>query len=75
MALIIGSLALCVALVALWLVTNSLKKVESLGDIILQRVRSEQRNASDEANAKIAKLEKQNLQIAKKLESLTKEEN
>lgn len=75
MALIISSLALIIALVGVWLATTSIKKVEAIGDLILQRVREEQRRTSDEVNAKIEKLEKQSLKIAKKLESLTKEKN
>lgn len=75
MALIISSLALIIALVGVWLATTSIKKVEAIGDLILQRVREEQRRTSDEVNAKIEKLEKQGLKIAKKLESLTKEKN
>jgi len=75
MALIIGSLALLVALIALWLVTNAMKKIEALGDIFMQRVRVEQRKVSDELNAKIEKLEKQILTITEQLKPPTKEEN
>ncbi len=75
MTLIIGSLALLVALIALWLATFSMKKIEAQGDILLQRVRSEQRKASDELNAKIAKLAKQILKITEQLKNRTEEEN
>ena len=75
MDLIIGSLALVVAIVALWLVSISMKKIEAIGDNFTQGIQNELRQASDKVNAKIEKLEKQNLKIAKKLESLTKEEN
>ena len=75
MTLIIGSLALLVALIALWLATFSMKKIGAQGDILMQRVRSEQRKASDELNAKIAKLEKQILKITEQLKSRTEEEN
>ena len=53
MALIIGSLSLLVALIALWLVSNAMKKIEEQGDTLMQRVRMEQRKASDELKAKI----------------------
>ena len=75
MDLIIGSLALVVAIVALWLVSISMKKIEAIGDNFTQGIQNELRQALDKVNAKIEKLEKQNLKIAKKLESLTKEEN
>ena len=75
MDLIIGSLALVVAIVALWFVSISMKKIEAIGDNFTQGIQNELRQASDKVNAKIEKLEKQNLKIAKKLESLTKEEN
>jgi len=75
MTLIIGSLALLVALTALWLVTTSMKKIEVLGDTFMQRVRIEQRKASDEVNAKISTLEKQNLIITEQLKNLAEKES
>ena len=75
MALIIGSLSLLVALIALWLVTSAMKKIEVQGDTLMQRVRMEQRKASDELKAKIEKIEKQILTITEQLKPSAKEEN
>ena len=74
MALIIGSLSLLVALIALWLVSNAMKKIEEQSDTLMQRVRMEQRKASDELKAKIEKLEKKILAITEQLKPSAEEE-
>ena len=74
MALIIGSLSLLVALIALWLFSNAMKKIEEQGDTLMQRVRMEQRKASDELKAKIEKLEKKILAITEQLKPSAEEE-
>jgi len=71
MAIIIASLAFVVALIALWLVSSSMKKIEDIGTTFLKRVQTDQRKISDELNAKIKKLEQQNLSMAKQLKKLT----
>ena len=71
MAIIIGSLAFVVAFIALWLVSSSMKKIEDIGTTFLQRVQKDQRKITDELNAKIARLEQQNLGMAKQLQKLT----
>jgi len=71
MAIIIGSLALLVSFVALWLVSSSMKKIEDIGTTFLKRVQIDQRKITDELNAKIARLEQQNLSMAKQLKHLT----
>ena len=71
MAIIIGSLALLVAFIALWLVSSSMKKIGDIGTTFLKRVQNDQRKITDEVNAKIARLEQQNLSMAKQLKNLT----
>ncbi len=74
MALIIGSLALLVGLVALWLATISMKKIGAVGDTLMQRVRSDQRRITEELTAKITALERQNRNFTEQLKSLGKKE-
>ena len=71
MAIIIGSLAFVVSFIALWLVSSSMKKIGDIGTTFLKRVQNDQRKITDEFNAKIAKLEQQNLSMAKQLKNLT----
>jgi chaperonin cofactor prefoldin len=52
-----------------------MKKIEVQGDTLMQRVRMEQRKASDELKAKIEKIEKQILTITEQLKPSAKEEN
>ena len=69
MALIIGSLALVIALTSIWLATTATKNVETQGEALLLRVRTEQKKVMDEMGAKITKLEKQNKFLAEHLKS------
>ena len=53
MAIILGALGLLVGLTAFWLASMSLKKIESHGDLLLQRIRNEQRKSLDEMKTKV----------------------
>jgi len=57
MALIISSLALLVGLMAIWLATSSMKNSTIQGDLLLQRIRKEQKEALTEVGVKIKSLE------------------
>lgn len=75
MAIIIGSLALLVALMAVWLATASMKNIATQGDVLLQRIRKEQREALSEVAEKIKKLEKSDHKITEKLNGLFESES
>ncbi|NQV98179.1 MAG: hypothetical protein HQ483_00640 [Rhodospirillales bacterium] len=73
MAMIVSSLAFIVSFAALWMVTSSMKKIDGIVDTIVQQIRSDQRQASDKVNAKIAELTKQNLELTQQLKNLSSE--
>jgi len=71
MAIILGALGLLVGLTALWLASMSLKKIESHGDLLLQRIRNEQRKSLDEMKTKVEVIEKKNERMSDLLNSLS----
>ena len=71
MAIILGALGLLVGLTALWLASMSLKKIESHGDLLLQRIRNEQRKSLDEMKNKVEVIEKKNERMSGLLNSLS----
>jgi len=75
MAFVFGSLALIVALISLWLVSTTTKKIDAIGDEFMQRVKKDQQKALVEIKAKIADLETQNHDIEEQLKSLTEGES
>lgn len=75
MAMIIGSLALVIGLMATWLATNSMKNVAIQGDLLLQRVRKEQKEALSEVALKIKTLETSNRKLTEMIEKPGEEKN
>jgi len=71
MAIIIGSLGLVVGLTAIWLSSTAMKKIDTYGDMLLQRIRSEQRKGMDDLKAKIELLEKKNERLTEQLSGLS----
>jgi len=71
MAIILGALGLLVGLTALWLASMSLKKIESHGDLLLQRIRNEQRKSLDEMKIKVEVIEKKNERMSDLLSNLS----
>ena len=70
MAIIIGSLGLVVGLVAIWLASTAMKKIDSHGDILLQRIRNEQRKGFDDLKTKIDVLEKKNEKLTEQVSAM-----
>ncbi|MBT7944006.1 MAG: hypothetical protein HN719_11725 [Alphaproteobacteria bacterium] len=58
MAIILGALGLLVGLTAIWLATSAMKNIETHGDLLLQRIRNEQRKSMDDMKSKIDVAEK-----------------
>ncbi len=71
MAFILAGLALIVGLTAIWLATTSMKKIDSHTDLLLQRIRNEQRKSMDELKAKIETVEKKNERLLDRLNRLS----
>ena len=74
MALIIGSLGLIVGLMAIWLATNAMKNASVQGDLLLQRIRKEQKEALTEVGVKIKALETTTRQLKEQLSSNPEED-
>ena len=74
MALIIGSLGLLVGLMAIWLATNAMKATSVQGDLLLQRIRKEQKEALTEVGVKIKALETTTRKLNEQLSSIPEEE-
>ncbi|MBC8338079.1 MAG: hypothetical protein ISR51_01710 [Rhodospirillales bacterium] len=70
MAIIIGSLGLVVGLTAIWLASTAMKRIDAHGDILLQRIRSEQRKGFDDLKSKIEILEKKNERLSEQVSGL-----
>ncbi|MEE8352602.1 MAG: hypothetical protein V3R37_10490 [Rhodospirillales bacterium] len=75
MAMIIGSLALVIALMETWLATNSMKNVAIQGDLLLQRIRKEQKDALSEVAVKIKTLETSNRKLTEMIERPAEEKS
>ena len=58
MSLIVASLSFIIALVAVWLASASMKKIDSNAELLLQRIRSEHRKEFDQMGSKLTSLEK-----------------
>ena len=71
MEMILAGLALIIGLTAIWLATTSMKKIDSAGDLLLQRIRNEQRKSMDEPKAKVETVEKKNQRMSDRLNSLS----
>ncbi len=74
MAMIISSLALLVGLMAIWLATSSMKNTTIQGDLLLQRIRKEQKDALTEVAAKIKTLETSNRKLTEMINKPAEEE-
>jgi hypothetical protein len=74
MAIVLASLGLLVGLIALWLASTSIKKIESHGDLLLQRIRNEQRKGMDELKTKVDVVEKKNDRMSDRLNSIAPDE-
>ena len=70
MAIILAALGLLVGLTALWLASSAIKKIESHGDLLLQRIRNEQRKSMDDLKSKVEVVEKKNERMSDRLNSL-----
>ncbi len=55
---------------AIWLATTSMKKIDSHGDLLLQRIRSEQLKSMDELKSKVDVVEKKSERLSDQLNSL-----
>ncbi len=75
MALLVGSLGLFVALVALWLASHAMRKSEAQIHDLVQSMRKEISVATTEANTKIAALDKRVGELNKRLETASEEAN
>ncbi|NQV83068.1 MAG: hypothetical protein HQ494_04530 [Rhodospirillales bacterium] len=75
MAIILGAMGLLVGLTAIWLATTAIKNIESHGDLLLQRIRNEQRKSMDEMKSKITIIEKKNEKIMERLDNIVSEPN
>jgi len=75
MAMIIGSLALVVGLMAIWLATSSMKNTTIQGDLLLQRIRKEQKDALTEVGVKIKTLETSNRKLTEMINKPAEEES
>ena len=74
MSLIVAALSLVIALVAVWLASASMKKVDSNADLLLQRIRTENRKEFDKMDAKLTSLEKSSRNFEAKIKLLTPED-
>ena len=74
MALIIGSLGRLVGLMAIWLATNAMKNAAVQGDLLLQRIRKEQKEALTEVGVKIKTLETTTRKLNEQLSSNPEED-
>jgi len=74
MAMIIGSLGLIVGLMAIWLATSAMKNATIQGDLLLQRIRKEQKDALTEVAAKIKTLETSNRKLTEMINKPAEEE-
>ncbi len=75
MAIILGGLALILGITAIWLATTSMKKIDSHGDLLLQRIRSEQLKSMDELKSKVDVVEKKSERLSDQLNSLGSSED
>jgi len=75
MAIILGGLALILGITAIWLATTSMKKIDSHGDLLLQRIRSEQFKSMDELKSKVDVVEKKSERLSDQLNSLGSSED
>ena len=75
MAIILGGLALILGITAIWLATTSMKKIDSHGDLLLQRIRSEQLKNMDELKSKVDVVEKKSERLSDQLNSLGSSED
>ena len=75
MAIILGGLALILGITAIWLATTSMKKIDSHGDLLLQRIRSEQFKSMDELKSKVDVVEKESERLSDQLNSLGSRED
>jgi len=71
MVMIIASLAFILAFAALWLASTSLKKMEGLGDVFVQRIQNSQRKELDEVKTRIKTLEARNDALILQMKKLT----
>jgi len=75
MAIILGGLTLILGITAIWLATTSMKKIDSHGDLLLQRIRSEQFKSMDELKSKVDVVEKKSERLSDQLNSLGSSED
>ena len=74
MSLIVAILSLVIALVAVWLASASMKKVDSNADLLLQRIRTENKKEFDKMGSKLTSLEKSSRNFEAKTKLLTPED-
>ena len=74
MALIVAILSLVIALLAVWLSSASMKKVNANADLLLQRIRSENRKEFDQMGSKLILLEKRSGNFEASLKRLAPED-
>ena len=74
MALIVAILSLVIALLAVWLSSASMKKVDANADLLLQRIRSENRKEFNQMSSKLTSLEKRSGNFEATLKRLAPED-